>query len=271
MTTTSSDATVLEIPHLGGDASATVRSRVRVVSPCRSWGIPVALAVLLAAAFLPDLGNRFVRWDDAVLFDDNPRYRGLGWKELRWMFSTFTMGHWVPVTWLTHGLDYTLWGMNPLGYHLTNVTLHALNAALFYLVARRLLGRAMRLDGAALPLAAATAALFFAVHPLRAESVAWATEPPDVLSGCLFFLPLRAPDATPAEPRRLRICSIACFVLAFLSKSIVMTLPLVLVLLDFYPLRRLPWQWRAWLGPESRAVWREKIPYVAVSLAGGLV
>jgi len=275
MTTSSSDATLLQIPVLGEDASASVRASGRVVGAWRTWGIPVALALLVGAAFFPALGNGFVRWDDAVLFDDNPRYRGLGWKELRWMFSTFTMGHWVPVTWLSHGLDYTLWGMNPLGYHLTNVTLHALNAALLYLVARRLLGRAMRFDGPAAPLAAATAALFFALHPLRAESVAWATERRDVLSGCFFFLTLlahlRALDAGPAARRKLRIASIACFVLAFLSKSIVMTLPLVLVLLDFYPLRRLPWDWRAWLRPEWRAVWREKVPYVAVSLAGGLV
>src|SRR5262249_4609523 len=70
---------------------------------------------------------------------------------------------------------------------------------------------------------------------------------------------------------RLRIVSVGCFVLAFLSKSIVMTLPLVLVLLDFYPLRRVPWSRQAWLSPEARAVWREKVPYFAVSLALGLV
>src|SRR5207249_5325570 len=204
------------------------------------------------------------RWDDAVLFDDNPRYRGLGWKELRWMFSTFTMGHWVPVTWLSHGLDYTLWGMNPLGYHLTNVTLHALNAALLYLVARRLLGRAMRFDGPAAPLAAATAALFFALHPLRAESVAWATERRDVLSGLFFLLTiltyLRMCEASGRRRGWLLAGGAVTYLLALASKGSVMVLPAVLILLDVYPLRH-----------RSRRVLLEKIPFVVLGLAGAAV
>ena len=108
------------------------------------------------------------------------------------MFTSTLMGHYIPVTWLTFGLDYTLWGMNPFGYHLTNNLIHAANAALFYLIALRLLGKATSLTGPALRAAGAMAALFFALHPLRAESVAWATERRDVLSGLFFLLTILA-------------------------------------------------------------------------------
>ena len=98
------------------------------------------LAVVTAAVFAPSLLNGFVEWDDEVNFVKNPRYRGLGAAQLGWMFTTTLMGHWIPVTWLTFGLDYVIWGMNPLGYHLSNVVFHALAVALAYLVALSLLG-----------------------------------------------------------------------------------------------------------------------------------
>lgn len=100
------------------------------------------------------------------------------------MFTTFLMGHWIPLTWITLGFDYVVWGMNPVGYHLTNLLLHSVNAAVFYLVAFRLLGLATTEVGATPLRAGAVAdALVFAVHPLRAESVAWVTVRRDVLSG----------------------------------------------------------------------------------------
>ena len=150
--------------------------------------IPWALAATTLLVFSPALLNGFVEWDDHVNLIQNTGYRGLGWRQLRWMFTTIVMGHYIPVTWLTFGLDYTLWGMNPLGYHLTNNLLHAANSAIFYLLALRLLARATSLAGPALRVASVMAALFFALHPLRAESVAWATERRDVLSGLFFLL-----------------------------------------------------------------------------------
>src|SRR5262245_6596606 len=150
------------------------------------------VAVLTFVAFAPSLLNLFVDWDDPENFLANPSYRGLGWTELKWMWTTFLLGHWVPASWMTLGLDYVVWGMNPVGYHLTNVLLHSANAAVFYLLALRLLRAAMapadpseRLAGR---LGAALAALIFAVHPLRVESVAWVTERRDVLSGLFYLL-----------------------------------------------------------------------------------
>jgi hypothetical protein len=153
--------------------------------------------------------------------------------------------------------------MNPVGYHLTNVVLHAVNGAVFYLLARRLLGLAMpSVDGSTLRLAAATAALFFALHPLRVESVVWATERRDVLSGFFFLLTvlayLRAVEAGGIGRRRWLAVSVGCYALALLSKSIVMTLPLVLIALDVYPLRRTRGAWLQRIA--------EKIPYLALAV-----
>ena len=149
---------------------------------------PFALGAVTFLVFSPALLNGFVEWDDYINLFENTNYRGLGWKQIRWMFTSTLMGHYIPVTWLTFGLDYTLWGMNPLGYHLTNSLLHATSAAVFYLVALRLLAKATSLTGLAIRVGGVAATLFFALHPLRAESVAWATERRDVLSGLLFLL-----------------------------------------------------------------------------------
>src|SRR2546425_3295138 len=119
-------------------------------SPARwtLWLVPLLVALVTVTAFLPALQNQFVNWDDDKNFLDNPHYRGLGWSQLRWMLTTFHMGHYMPLTWMTLGLDYLLWGMNPVGYHLTSLLLHATNRSeehtselqsLAYLVCRLLL------------------------------------------------------------------------------------------------------------------------------------
>jgi hypothetical protein len=234
---------------------------------------PLALALVTLAVFAPALSNGFV-WDDAANIVTNPHYRGLGSAELQWMLTTHLMGPWIPLTWITLGLDFVAFGMKPAGYHLTNLLLHAANAALFYLVARRLLGRALPAAARAAPLGAATAALVFALHPLRAESVAWVTERRDVLSGLFFFLTLiaylRAGDAGGRRGPWLA-ASVGCYALAMLAKPIVMSLPFVLVILDFYPLARLSPRWREWLSPGARAAWTEKVPYLLVALIGGAI
>lgn len=234
----------------------------------------MALAAVTVAVFAPALLNGFVDWDDSVNVSDNIHFRGLGWAQIRWMLTTTLMGHYIPVTWLTLGLDYTIWGMNPIGYHLSNILLHAANAGLFYLIALRLLGKATRLTGSTLQLAGVIAALFFAVHPLRAESVAWVTERRDVLSGCLFLLTvllyLASLDADRRRRRRLRVASLACYALALLSKSIVMTLPLVLVVLDVYPLRRISLSGPWWRDASTRAVLKEKLPFLVFGIAAAM-
>jgi tetratricopeptide (TPR) repeat protein len=237
------------------------------------WLIPLLLVVVTALTFWPALSNDFVDWDDYVNFVRNTGFRGLGWEQIRWDLTNTTLGHYIPITWLTLSVDYALWGMNPFGYHLTNLILHAANVLLFYAVAMRLLAPAMRLEGLPLGIGGAAAALFFGVHPLRAESVAWVTERRDVLSAFFFLITvlayLVAVRAEGARRRWLLAASVATYALALGSKSIVMTLPLVLVILDVYPLRRLTP--RGLLRPEQRAVLLEKIPYLALAAAGAAI
>jgi len=187
----------------------------------------------------------------------------------------FRSGHWIPVTWLTLGLDYVLWGMEPCGYHLTSIVLHAVNATLLFAVARRLLAVALpRVPTRARTAGAAAAALFWALHPLRVESVAWITERRDVVSGLLYLLTiltyLVAADRSSATRARWLAVSLGVYALALMSKSIVMTLPVVLVVLDLYPLRRLPSSWRAWWTPRARRLWLEKAPYAVLAAAGAV-
>ena len=182
------------------------------------------------------------------------------------------MGHYIPLTWLSLSANYVAGGMNPWGYHLVSLLVHAANAILFYLVARRLLaaardgGRQTAHREALLVAGAAAAALVFALHPLRVESVAWITERRDVLSG-LFFLAailayLRGVEAGERLEPRWRTYSLLLFTAGLLSKASVMTLPAVLVLLDVYPLRRNAFTWRRLVV--------EKAGYWALALAGAV-
>ena len=239
---------------------------------------PALVALATFAVFSGALRNGFVNWDDNVNFLTNPHYRGLGWANLRWMFTTLHLGPYQPLSWLTCALDYLLWGMNPLGYHLTNVLLHAANAVMFYEVSLWFLSRAPVLStgpGLAPRVAAALAALLFALHPLRVESVAWITERRDVLSGFFYlwaaYAYLRQHESPGRSDRGWQVQCWAAFVLALLAKGIVITLPAVLLALDFYPLRRLPSEARRWFDASGRRVWLEKLPFLAPALLIALV
>src|SRR3989454_5913609 len=240
------------------------------------WLVPVLVALVTFAVFLPALQNQFVNWDDPTNFLDNPYYRGLGWSQLRWMWTTTHLGHYIPLTWMTLGLDYLLWGMNPFGYHLTSLLLHAANAVVFFFVVHRILPLALpsRYErGHALAVAAGFAALVFAIHPLRVESVAWVTERRDVLSGLLYLLTiliyLRACERG-ARGRGWYWLSVAVFVCALLSKSMVVNLPVVLLILDVYPLRRLGGA-SGWWSEPARPVYVEKIPFVLLAAAASAI
>src|SRR5262245_34749734 len=107
-----------------------------VTAPPINWakecGVAVIIVVLVFASFSPTLNNGFVDWDDTGNLLENINYRGLSPSHLGWMFTTFHYGHYQPLTWLSFGVDYLVWGMNPKGYHLTSVAFHALNGVLFY-------------------------------------------------------------------------------------------------------------------------------------------
>ena len=239
--------------------------------------VALAVAALSFVAFLPALKAGFVNWDDDVNFLLNKSYRGLSLEHLKWMFTTFHLGPYQPLSWMTLGLDYTLWGMDPRGYHLTSLIIHSLNAGVVTMVAAALFGRALGLktrpksspgaERGLVTFAAFATALLYAVHPLRVESVAWVTERRDVLSGLFFSLAVWAYVATPRRPR----AAFAAWVLSLLSKATGVTLPFLLLILDVYPLRRLPGNPRHWLRPAHRQVLVEKIPYFVVALCFGVL
>jgi protein O-mannosyl-transferase len=227
-------------------------------------------------AFLPALHNDFVNWDDVGSLLGNPYYKGLGWANLRWMFTATLMGHYVPLTWLSFGVNFVLGGMDPWGYHLGNLLLHAANAGVFYLVARRLLAAGLGggvgsgtsdLRDPALCVGAAFAALAFGIHPLRVESVAWATERRDVLSGLFYLLAvlsyLRGVGGRGALETRYWALSVGAFLLSLLSKAAGMPLPAALLVLDIYPLRRV--EAVGW-----RRLLLEKVPYLLLAGAAGV-
>src|SRR5947209_846016 len=242
---------------------------------CASWLVPVLIALVTFAAFLPTLQNQFVTWDDGKNFLENAHYRGLGWTHIRWLWTTH-LGHYIPLTWMTLGLDYLLWGMNPFGYHLTSLLLHAANAVVFFFVVHRILTLAQPSPserGHALAVAAGFAALVFAIHPLRVESVAWVTERRDVLSG-LFYLSailmyLRACERG-ARGRGWYWAAVGLFAGALLSKSMVVNLPFVLLILDVYPLRRLG-GFVGWWSEPARRIYIEKIPFVLLAAAASAI
>jgi len=203
----------------------------------------VAVGVSTFLSFLPALGLGFVEWDDFANFVTNFQYRGLTLEHLHWMLTSVRGGHWIPVTWVTFGLDHAIWGMEPFGYHLTNVLLHSTNAIVFFFLARWLLRLAIPWRSTtALQAGAAAAALLFGMHPLRVESVAWITERRDVLSGLFWMLAilayLRAPERSQKKAGGWKLLSLACYQLAVMAKSITVTLPVILLILDVYPLQR---------------------------------
>src|SRR5215510_6606560 len=129
------------------------------------WAVPLLLAAVVFACFCPALSGEFVNWDDDANFLENPNYRGLSPARLGWMFTTFHMGNYQPLTWLSLGVDYSLWGMSAGGYHFTNLVLHIASTILFYYFLLLLL-ELLRPDRPPARWPAAMAALFFAIHPL---------------------------------------------------------------------------------------------------------
>jgi protein O-mannosyl-transferase len=242
------------------------------------WVIPALLPLVVVTVFPLAVIGTF-QWDDYPLLVDNSAYRGLAWSNLRWMFSTNLMGHYMPVTWITYGVDYVLWGLDPFGYHLTNLALHAASTTLVYVVALRLF-RAVWVrapgDGAdTLRIGAALASLLFGVHPLRVESVVWITERLDLLCGFFYLLAIlmylrscEAESTDAGQSRRYYWAAVGMFVIALLSKSMAVTLPVVLLILDAYPLRRLRPGAHGWAIPGPWRIWQEKLPFL---LAGALV
>jgi hypothetical protein len=219
------------------------------------YAVPVVLALMVVAVYGRVGSFPFIVLDDEAYILRNPALRGgLSAEGLRHAFTTGEDAGWIPLTWVSRMLDVTLFGMDAGKHHLVNVLFHLLNAALLFSALLRMTGR---------PWESALASALFAVHPLHVESVAWVTERKDVLAGFFWMLSLSAYARYVARPGAARYGAVALFfVLGLLSKPIVVTLPFVLLLLDYWPLGR--------AGPASRRV-LEKVPLLVLSASASAV
>jgi Flp pilus assembly protein TadD len=186
-------------------------------------------AVLLVYGQVGD--HEFVNYDDNVYITDNAQVqRGITGNGIIWAFTTSHTGNWHPLTWISHMLDCELYGLNPKGHHLTNVLLHMANAILLFVVLRWLTGAIWR---------SALVAALFALHPLHVESVAWAAERKDVLSTFFWMLTMLTYIHYVHRPGGKRyLLVLITFSLGLMAKPMLVTLPFVLLLLDYWPLNR---------------------------------
>jgi tetratricopeptide (TPR) repeat protein len=255
----------------------------------RTWNLPskrlicLALGLITVAVFAPNLTHNFLGYDDQQYVTENAQVQaGLTGHGMVWAFGRHA-GNWHPLTWLSHMLDCQLYGLKPAGHHLTNVLLHVANTLLLFLVLNRMTGALWR---------SALVAALFAWHPLHVESVAWVAERKDVLSTLFFLLVLwaygryaetRRPKAegrsqkpTPdLQPHASRITyhallyyllSLCLFALGLMSKPMVVTLPFVLLLLDYWPLRRLQLNTHGLTAKTLLPLVWEKAPFFALAV-----
>jgi tetratricopeptide (TPR) repeat protein len=224
--------------------------------------IRLGLMAAVMAVFLPVIDHGFVALDDPDYVTENRWVRaGLTREGLGWALTSFDAANWHPLTWASHMLDVALFGLNPAGHHLTSLLLHMVNALLFFAVLFRLTGSVGR---------SALVAALFAGHPLHVESVAWIAERKDVLSTALALAALWFYERYARRPRPVPyLAALLFFLLALTAKPMPLTLPMVMLLLDVWPLRR--------FGPGPSApqttawLWVEKIPFWVLAMAAGLI
>ncbi|HUN81994.1 MAG TPA: tetratricopeptide repeat protein [Phycisphaerae bacterium] len=201
----------------------------------------VGLLILVSVvAFLPALRGEFLNWDDDRNFVENETFRGVGLEQLRWAWSTYHLGVWQPLAWILLGVEYGLFGLRPAGYHAFSIGIHACNAVLVYMIARRVLTRCRAGPARNVEIAASAAALLFAVHPLRVEAVAWISCQPYLPAIACYLLAvwvyLRARWERPAGTL---IVAFGLYLAAIGFKAVAVSLPAILLLLDWYPLGRM--------------------------------
>jgi tetratricopeptide (TPR) repeat protein len=249
------------------------------------YAVAAAVALLTAIVYLAVLGNGFVQRDDGPYIFANPHIRSFDAAFLKWAFLSFHQSNWHPLTWIFHAFDYALWGLTPLGHHLTSVILHVINTGIVFFLAIGLLeeSQASRREGVLSPvlsgrlilIAAGATGLLFGLHPLHVESVAWAAEKKDLLCALFYLLSVvmyinavkRVGHG--AESGRLPLSSLLSalcfFILALLSKPMAVSLPAVLLILDWYPFGRIH-DMRTF-----RVALVEKLPFIVLSLASSVL
>jgi len=241
------------------------------------WATALWIAAFALIVYLPALQCDFVNWDDDKYVYENEHIRSLDFEFLKWSFG-FHILNWHPLTLLSHSVDYALWGLNPIGHHLTNIIFHSLNAFLLfilivYLLTNVSLAKSSFYENSGNPttrniFVAFVTALLFGIHPIHVESVAWVSERKDVLSTFFVLLSLIFYSKYALSPEIKRkswyyILSFSMFVLALMSKPMAVTVPLILVILDIFPFQR--FSSKNSLGANIKLV-MEKLPFILFSL-----
>jgi Flp pilus assembly protein TadD len=266
------------------DSRAARRPAKTVVSSRRAsrntlW-LALGLLILTGAVFAPVAHFDFVNWDDPEYVTANPGVlNGLTWRGIVWAFTTGHGGNWHPLTWISHMLDVQVFGLNPGAHHLVNLLFHGANTLLLFQLWSKMTGKTWR---------SAFVAALFAVHPAHVESVAWIAERKDVLSTFFGLLTMNAYAAYTQEsrPRQAWTCyagALILFACSLMAKPMLVTLPFLLLLLDYWPLQRLPGFGRqiskADIGPEARErrpagigrLLTEKIPFFILTASSSVV
>ena len=232
------------------------------------------LIVLTIALYYPVKSHPFVNYDDNVYVTENLHVQsGLSWETVSWAFTTYDAGNWHPLTWLSHALDVELYDLNPGGHHQSSLLLHIANALLLFWVLQRATGFAGR---------SFVVAALFAVHPINVESVVWVSERKSVLSMLFFLLALGAYRWYVSKPGVGRYAVVAVmFALGLMAKPQIITLPLVLLLWDYWPLQRMSFAsdpapvvsegTTSFPVKSVRKLVEEKIPLLAIAAASAAI
>jgi len=242
-----------------------------------------AVALTTFIQYLPSLRNGFVNWDDGPYFVDNTHIRSLDFAFVKWIFFDFHAGYWHPITWISHALDYAVWGLNPFGHHLTNNILHAINTYLVVILVMTVMkihGRRAGQEGAPfftpgmILAAGGVTGLLFGLHPLHVESAVWVAERKDLLCALFFLLTflvyIKYADNKTTNQGEITLLS-ACsdrrylwalffFVLSIFGKPMAVSLPIVLLITDWYLFGRIK-SFRTFL---AAAV--EKLPFIVLTI-----
>jgi len=237
----------------------------------RTFALGLLLAIATLALYYPVHTHPFLNYDDSLYVTENDQVQaGTTWLTVKWAFTTFEVGTWHPLTWLSHALDCQLYGLDPSGHHDTSLLLHTLNVVLLFWVLQAATGYIGR---------SAMVAALFALHPINVESVAWIAERKNLLSMMFFLLALGAYRWYASEPRVARYAAVAfLYALGLLAKPQVITFPFVLLLWDYWPLQRMFAPSRV-ADPTNSAIppktlsWLvvEKLPLFALSAASALI
>jgi len=246
-----------------GKTAAPPASRAGLNDRWPIFGVCIFLALITWLVFGQTLQHEFVNYDDDAYVYKNPEVaRGLSIHGIVWAFTHVHAANWHPLTWLSHMLDCQLYGLNAGGHHLTNLLLHLATAISLFLVLRQMTGSFWR---------SAFVAAVFAIHPLRVESVAWVAERKDVLSALFFMLTIGAYvrfTRLPKSAGRYALVAVL-FALGLMCKPMLVTLPLVLLLLDYWPLNRFAAVQP--VGDDNFGLWRrlliEKLPLLGLAAA----